>query len=25
LQYHPMLWARAQVEAAAEAHLQLTP
>ena len=25
LQYHPMLWARSQVEAAAEAHLQLTP
>lgn len=24
-QYHPMLWARAQVEAAAEAHLRLTP
>ncbi len=25
LQYHSMLWARSQVEAAAEAHLQLTP
>ncbi|HLE03496.1 MAG TPA: penicillin acylase family protein, partial [Anaerolineales bacterium] len=25
LQYHPMLWDRSQVEAAAEAHLQLTP
>ncbi|MEK6588170.1 MAG: penicillin acylase family protein, partial [Chloroflexota bacterium] len=24
-QYHPMLWARPQVEAAAEAHLRLTP
>ena len=25
LQYHPMLWTRSQVEAAAETHLQLTP
>jgi len=25
IQYHPMLWTRGQVEAAAEAHLTLTP